>query len=65
MRARRKVLEGMPENIWNPEREMIGWESGKRPDLLPENEDDEMDNVLRTCGPLRSLGNSGGGGGAI
>ena len=47
MRAIRKVLEGMPESIWNPEREMIGWELGPRPDLLPDNEDDEMDNLLR------------------
>ena len=31
--------------IWNPEREMIGWELGGRPDLLPDIDDDEMDTL--------------------
>ena len=42
-----KVLELVPENIWIPERKMTDWELGKRPRLFPDDEDDEMDNVLR------------------
>ena len=42
----RKVLEDMPERIWNLEREMVERVLGGRPDLLPVNEDDEMDNEM-------------------
>ena len=37
-RSIRAVLEGTTEWVWNPEREMKGWERRGRPDLLPENE---------------------------
>ena len=37
------MLERMTEWVWAPERETNGWELGGRPDLLPEDEDDEED----------------------
>ena len=37
------MLEGMTEWVWNRENEMKGWELGGRPNLLPENEDHELD----------------------
>ena len=43
LRSIRAVLEGMTEWVWNPQREMKGWELGGRPDLVPENEDDKLD----------------------
>ena len=36
----------MSERIWNLEREMVERGFGGRPDLLPDNEDDEMDNEM-------------------
>ena len=44
--AIRNVLSDMPERIRNLESEMIGWDLGGRPDLLPVNEDDGMDNEM-------------------
>ena len=44
LKAMRKVLGDMAERIWNFESEMEGWELGDRPDLLPDNEDDELHN---------------------
>ena len=46
LKAMRKVLEDMPVRIWNLEREMVERVLGGRPDLLPVNEDDEMDNEM-------------------
>ena len=46
MMAIRNVLSDMPERIRNLESEMIGWDLGGRPDLLPVNEDDGMDNEM-------------------
>ena len=43
LRSVRAVLGGMTEWVWNREREMEGWELGGRPDVLPESEDDELD----------------------
>ena len=37
------MLERMTEWVWTPGRETNGWELGGRPDLLPENKDDEQD----------------------
>ena len=34
------------ENLESRKREMEGWELGDRPDLLPDNGDDEMDNDM-------------------
>ena len=36
------MLEGITEWVWEPEREMKGWELEGRLDLLLENEDDEL-----------------------
>ena len=41
MRSIRAMMEGMTE--WSGEKEMKGWELGGRPDPLPENEDDGLD----------------------
>ena len=46
MKAMRIVFEDMPERIWNLECEMVEWGLGDRPDLSPDNEDDEMDNEM-------------------
>ena len=43
MRSIRAMLERMTEWVWAPGRETNGWELGGRPDLLPENDDDEQD----------------------
>ena len=45
-RATREVLKDLPEGTWNPQREMLGWELGERRDLLPENEDVDMDKEM-------------------
>ena len=37
--------------ISNPDRHMIGWDSGERPDLLLDNENDEMDNEMGPVNP--------------
>ena len=38
----RAMLERVTEWVWDPEREMKGWEVGGRLYLLPENENDEL-----------------------
>ena len=48
LKAMRKVLEDMPERNWNREREMVGWQLGDRPDLLPGNGD--SDNEMEPLG---------------
>ena len=42
MRSIRATLEGITEWVWDQKREMKGWELEGRPDLLVENEDDEL-----------------------
>ena len=42
-----KMLDNMLERMWGPEREMLDWELGDRPDLLPDKEDIEIDNEIR------------------
>ena len=37
------MLEGMIEWVWDLEREMKSWELGGRPDLLLDDEGDELD----------------------
>ena len=44
--AMRKLLEEMPERLWNLEREMLVWGVGDRLDLLPDNGDDVMDDEM-------------------
>ena len=36
LKAMRKVLEDVPERLWHLEREMVAWELGDPPDLLPD-----------------------------
>ena len=43
LKALRHVLSGMPERIWDLERELRGWELGGEPDLLSDNEHDEYE----------------------
>ena len=43
LRSIRAMLEGVTEWVWDPERDMHGWEQGGRPDLLLDDEDDEQD----------------------
>ena len=43
LRALRHVLSGMPDRIWDLERELRGWELGGEPDLLSDNEHDEYE----------------------
>ena len=56
LRAMKRFLEDMRERIGNPEREMLGWERGDRLDLLPGNEDGEIDNEMGPVCPVRFLG---------
>ena len=42
----RRVLEDMPERIWNFEREMVERELGDRLDLSLNDGSDEMDNEV-------------------
>ena len=42
----RKDLKDTPERIWNFEREMVDWRLRDRPDVSPDNGDDEMYNEM-------------------
>ena len=55
MRSTRAMLKGMTEKVWDPDREMKGWELGGRPDLLRENEDGELFDARGPFGLLRWL----------
>ena len=46
LKAMRKVVEDVPERIWNLEKEMAGWKLGDRPDLLLDSSD--SDNEMRS-----------------
>ena len=47
----RKVLEDVPERVWNLEGETVGWGLGDRPHLLFDSGDN--DNDPGSSGPMR------------